>query len=418
MNPKLSIRVGVAIVAALALAAVARRAESQSAGLPGEWLAQYASARTLGLGNAFVATANDPFGVLWNPAGLSSMDQNEFRFETARLFEDTAIHGASFAVPGSRLPSMGVTVLALRSGDFQRTNDLNDDLGSFHEGETAYLFTVSRAFSKRLAIGATAKYVQQTIEEFSGGGFGADVGATFVAMPGVRVGAAVTNLGGPAIKLRDTEEPYPMMVRGGVAVDVFGGRGLVAMQMDQSDGLGTTFHGGAEYWIQSGLAMRLGFDEDRATGGFSYRFAPRYQIDYGVADHELGMTHRVGMSVRFGGFFASSQAEPSVFSPTGERAVTRIALNARTKSEPEEWSLDIVDKGDVVVRRFGGRGQPPSHLQWDGKDETGLPLADGVYRYRLTVKDREARVVTGPIRTVEISTGGPQGEIPVLPVQP
>ena len=182
MNPKLSIRVGVAIVAALALAAVARRAESQSAGLPGEWLAQYASARTLGLGNAFVATANDPFGVLWNPAGLSSMDQNEFRFETARLFEDTAIHGASFAVPGSRLPSMGVTVLALRSGDFQRTNDLNDDLGDFHEGETAYLFTVSRAFATRFAIGASAKYVQQTIEEFSGGGFGADLGATFVVV--------------------------------------------------------------------------------------------------------------------------------------------------------------------------------------------------------------------------------------------
>jgi len=419
MISKLRIHAGVAILLALGLATAAPRpAQGQSAGLPGEWLAQYASARTLGFGNAFVATANDPFGVLWNPAGLSGMDQNEFRFETARLFEDTAIHGASLAIPGSRLPSFGITMLSLRSGDFERTNELNDDLGSFHEGETAYLFTVSRAFTTRLAIGATAKYVQQTIEDFSGGGFGADVGATMVVMPGVKVGAAVSNLGGPAIKLRDTEEPYPVLVRGGVAVEVLGGRGLVAAQFDQSEGLGSSLHGGAEYWVQPGLALRVGYDDEHGTGGFTYRFAPRYQIDYGVAEHELGMVHRVGLSMRFGGFFASSQAEPAVFSPTGERAVTRIALNSRTKSEPEEWSLDIVNKADEVVRKFGGKGQPPSHLQWDGKDETGLPLPDGVYRYRLTVRDREARVVMGPVRTVEIATGGPQGEIPVLPVQP
>jgi flagellar hook assembly protein FlgD len=50
---------------------------------------------------------------------------------------------------------------------------------------------------------------------------------------------------------------------------------------------------------------------------------------------------------------------------------------------------------------------------WDGKDETGLPVADGVYTYRLTVKDEAGRVIQAGTRKVEISTGGPSVTVPV-----
>ena len=159
----------------------------------------------------------------------------------------------------------------------------------------------------------------------------------------------------------------------------------------------------------------MGYQDDRATGGFSYRFAPQYQLDYGVADHPLGLSHRVGLSYRFGGFFASSQAEPEVFSPTGEKATTQIQLNAHTKTDADNWTLDVVDKTERTVRRFSGPGLPPPHVQWDGKDETGLPVADGTYTYHLVVKDKAGRVLTSSTRKVEISTGGPQGEVPVVP---
>jgi hypothetical protein len=67
------------------------------------------------------------------------------------------------------------------------------------------------------------------------------------------------------------------------------------------------------------------------------------------------------------------------------------------------------------VRTFGGKGLPPAHLLWDGKDETGLPLPDGVYHYQLVVNDTEGRRVVGPVRKVEILTSGPQGSVPVVP---
>jgi hypothetical protein len=317
-------------------------------------------------------------------------------------------------VPGSRLPSLGITVLSLRSGDIQRTNDMNDDLGTFHDAETAYLLTASKAFTPRFALGMNFKVVQQTVEEFSAGGFGLDLGATYEATPTLRIGASVANLGGPGHKLESVEEKYPVLMRAGATKLLFEGRGLLALQVDQSEGLGTQFHAGGEYWIQPMLAVRAGYDGTAAAGGFGYRFSPQYEFDYGVSDHVLGLTHRVGLSYRFSGFFASSTAEPQVFSPTGEKAVTRFTLNARTKSEPREWTLDLRNKADEVVRRFGGKGQAPSHIEWDGKDETGLPLPDGLYRYRLVVVDAAGRTVGAPERMVEISTGGPQGQVPVL----
>lgn len=415
MNANVGVRpIATLLVAVLAGVPGSASAQTQNAGGPGEWLTQYQSARSLGLGGSFAAQGDDALGIVWNPATIVGLDRNELRFESARLFEDTSINGFGFAVPGSRFPSFGFSVLSLSSGNFERTDEMNNPLGTFREGETAYLFTVAKGVTPRFALGANLKLVQQTVESFNAGGFGVDVGSTFALFPNLRLGLSGMNLGGPSLTLRTAAENYPTQIRAGAALTTFGGRALIAAELDQQAGLGARLHAGAEYWVQPSLGLRVGFNDSYGSGGFSYRFAPQYQLDYAVADQALGLTHRVGLSWRFGGFFASSAADPAVFSPTGEHAVTRIALNAHTKADSREWTLEIVDKGDQVVRRFGGQGQPPPHVEWDGKDEAGLPLADGVYHYRLSVTDRAGRLLASHVRSLEISTGGPQGEVPVV----
>ena len=44
------------------------QAETADGGAAGQWLSHYTGARTLGLGGAFVASADEPLGVIWNPA--------------------------------------------------------------------------------------------------------------------------------------------------------------------------------------------------------------------------------------------------------------------------------------------------------------------------------------------------------------
>jgi hypothetical protein len=223
------------------------------------------------------------------------------------------------------------------------------------------------------------------------------------------------NVGGPSITLRDTEEKFPTEFRTGLATSLLGGRGTVSLELDQISGQGTRLRAGSEYWVQPSFGLRVGYDDKYPAGGMSYRMAHGFQFDYGLTDHELGINHRVGISYRFGGFFAKSKAVPEVFSPTGEQAVTKILLQTRLKADARDWSLAIVSKSDETVRQFAGKGIPPAHLVWDGKDATGLPLPDGYYNYRLVVHDDDGREVASAPQLVEIATGGPQGTIEILP---
>ncbi len=396
------------------LSSTVARTEEQDGGVPGDWLSHYASARSTGVGGAFVAVGDEPLGVVWNPAGFSQMFQNVVHVETVRLFEGTSVDCLSFAMPGRQLPGFGLSILSFRSGDFERTNELNEPLGTFGNGEMAFLLTAAKTFSPRLSVGASAKIIRQTIDVFSASGVGMDLGVLYNVTPTVRVGASLLNVGGPTMTLRSVEETYPMEIRGGVSADFLGGRGLVTAEIDHRSGPGVSVHAGSEFWVHPTLALRFGLYDVAPSGGFSFRVAPNMRLDYGMLNHELGVTHRIGFSYQFGGFFASSEATPPVFSPIGEQSVTKFDLSARAKADITEWRLEILDKSNDVVRRFSGKGTPPAHVMWDGKSEFGLPLPDGKYRYWLVVLDEEGREIAGHVRTVEILTTGPQGTVPVV----
>jgi len=265
-------RIGIAALAVLTLSAGPALAATEDGGAPGSWLSTYVTARTIGLGGAFVGVADEATAVVWNPAGLAQLVPNELRFETARLFDDTNINAVNFAVPGNKLPSFGLSVISLSSGNFDRTDELNNSLGSFSEGETAYLFSMAKGFSPRFAVGTNVKLIHQSVESSSGNGLGFDLGAIYEVRPGIKVGASVLNLGGPNLTLRDTKETYPVEFRGGFSAIVLGGRGLLSAEMDQASGPGTRFRAGSEYWVQPSIGLRVGYDDQDPAGGLSYRF--------------------------------------------------------------------------------------------------------------------------------------------------
>jgi hypothetical protein len=389
-------------------------ADDQSGGLPGDWLSQFESARSIGIGGAFTAAADEPLGVIWNPAGLSQMYQNTVHFETVRLFEGTSINGFSFAMPGRKFPSVGATLLNLGAGDFVRTNDLNEPLGTFKEGDFAFLLSAAKNLGSQFTLGMNLKIAHQSIAEFKATGVGLDLGAIYELTPAVRLGASLLNLGGPTLVLRSIDEKFPAEFRGGISVYLMDGRGLISAEINHRSGPGASFHAGSEFWIHRSMALRFGFDDSSPGGGFSYRISPEIRVDYGLSDHELDVTHRFGVSYSFGGFFASSEAHPPIFSPIGDQSVTRFSLKAKTKADIDIWRLEIVDKSDQVVRSFSGKGSPPVHVMWDGKSEMGLSLPDGLYRYWLIVEDEEGGEILGRTRIVEITTAGPQGIVPVI----
>lgn len=387
-------------------------ASSANEGLPGDWLSQYSSPYSIGMGGATVAVGNEPQSALWNPAGLSWLQRNTVQATTAALFDDTSVSGLSFVVPATKLPTFGLNILYLKSGEFERTNALNESMGTFSEGDLVMALTASHQFAKRWSVGANVKLVRQTLEEFSGGGIGFDLGLAGELVPGLKLGASALNLGGPSITLREKEETYAQEYRAGLAMTLLGGNGLLTADVVNRDGPGTQMRVGGQYRVGA-LSLRAGYHTENITAGFSYALENGLGLDYGMNDHELGMTHRFGLSYAFGGFYASTQANPEVFSPTGSYPVTKFLITAHLKQDVLDWELTIVDRSGEMVRSYAGKNQPPAHVIWDGKGVTGLPMPDGQYTYQLRVVERDGQVTHSRTRFVEINTGGPQGSIGV-----
>ena len=395
------------------LLAGAARAEDENGGWAGDWLTNYQSARAMGLGGGYVSLADDALGMMWNPAGMTQLHRNELFLETSRYFEGTSLNTLGFVLPGSRYPTLGLSVLALRSDEFQQTNDVNDPLGTFNEGETAYVMSASHNLHPRVSVGANLRVVHQSIAEYSATGYGLDLGVLAQATDIVRIGASVSNVGGPDLELRETRETYPRQYRGGVAVDLLQGRALATLEVEKIGDLRTNVRGGAEFALMDRITLRAGFDGEDPSGGFTVQLPRDLRLDYGTGDHDLGMIHRFSLSWRFGGFFASSLASTDVISPLGSRSTARIELAARTRHEIDSWRLDINDAAGELVRRFGGRGNPPAQVMWDGKGTTGLPLADGSYTYRLVVTDLGGLETTSQVNRITIDTRARAIRMPV-----
>lgn len=405
--------VGPLVLAALLISCTAASAADPDQGAVGDWLSRYASARSVGMGGAVVAAADAPTAALFNPAAVGRLRQFELEAGTVRLFEDTSVNTFSLVLPAGRRVGVGINLITLKSGEFERTSELNEPLGEFTEGDFAAVLSGALSLSTHWTAGASLRMLRQRVDDFSGSGAGIDLGIAGELSETLHVGASVLNLGGPKLTLRDTEESVPTELRGGMALRLLDGRGLVAAELSQRDGPGTESHAGAEFWLHDSMALRAGYYGGEIAGGFSYQSDAGWTFDYGLSDHLLGVTHRFGFRFRFGGFNARAEALPAVFSPTGSNPVTRIRMNARTRDEARQWALDIVDENGAAVRTFGGQGLPPAQVLWDGKGESGLPLPDGVYRYRLTVSDVVGRVIESRELQVEIFTGGPEGAVPV-----
>lgn len=404
------------LLCALTLAAAASAVAADGGeGLAGDWLNRYASARSAAIGGARVALPDEPLAALVNPAAAAWLERGAVQVNTTRLFEDASVSGFGIALPASGGPSLAFNVLALGSGGFERTGPLSDEvLGSFDEGNLALGLAVSQRLGDRIAAGAQVKLARQSLDEFNGSGVGFDVGVLGRLPGGVQVGASALNLGGPTLALRMRDETYLPELRGGVAVPVSGGQGLLAFDAVSRDGADLQLHAGGRFRLQA-LELSLGYDIDNFGAGFSYRLPTGLQLDYAMSDHDLGLVHRVGVTWRFGGFSAEARALPAVFSPTGSEPVTRFALKAHTRAAATGWRLEILDRSGLVVRSYAGAGQPPADVTWDGKDALGRPLPDGAYTYRLHVSENGGTSLQARPGTVEISSGGPRGGIEVTP---
>ena len=102
----------------------------------------------------------------------------------------------------------------------------------------------------------------------------------------------------------------------------------------------------------------------------------------------------------------SLRIDTSAFSPDGDEAKDFLEIEPVLVVEEnvESWTLEILDGIEQVRRKFVGAGAPKI-FEYDGFDEIGRPLPEGIYTARLTVLYRNGNqpAALSPNFTVDVT---------------
>ena len=260
----------------------------------------FVGARPLGMGETFVAVADDGNTIYWNPAGLPGLRRYEITTTYSNLFGLDLINSyLGYVFPLRDELSVGVDWYYL----------------GFDDGELGYSrnkFNFSFGFQpfRQLSIGTNVKYLvnDMSLDGTSYGnssGIGWDVGLLFSPWTSFRVGFVGYDITGTSVTYDNNmrEEILGQRLRGGVAWMPLEG---LTLAVDVDD----RWHVGGEYWVSGVLGIRGGLQRDRIivdktssppipSVGVSLRYKV-FKIDYGYEHHPLLFpTHRISLSFLF-----------------------------------------------------------------------------------------------------------------------
>lgn len=297
----------------LVLAAVAWAAESsaQTAALS---LSIPPTGRANGMGQAYVAIADDATATWWNPGGLAFLPKNEASLTYAKLVpglaDDVFIMFPAYTTPVKTWGTFGASIVYLSYGTSEATSSTGENLGTFTSYEMAPTLSYGTKVIEGLGLGASFKYVRVQLSPDLPGLPGAGQGSTVAFDLGalykvkgdlVNIGLCVQNLG-PSISFiaDDRKDPIYRNAKFGVAVNAYKGKEISAVLVGDINQLlvkgeitaadGTTsskyqkpiynFGGEVAYTTEVALALRGGYvhDADGSIKDPTYGFGIGYKM--------------------------------------------------------------------------------------------------------------------------------------------
>lgn len=323
------------LISAFLLAASSATAQT-TAKYAGEFLSIGAGARSLGMGGAHVALANDVTAVYWNPAGLAQLNYPEISLMHAEQFAGIVKYNfGALALPHGKDASFGVGLIRLAVDDIPFTRLPREDLDlgepyvdengvtrinrpfverEFSNAEYAFFLSYARAKSAYLSYGGSVKIVQKGFDDTSAWGIGFDIGAQLRLRNGLRLGANLQDatttilawntgrkeLIAPTLKIGATLPMSVGFLKGTLfpAVDAdirFEGREQAAQISGGPASM--DIHAGFEYLYKESLALRAGTDTGNFSAGAGLRL-PKLEVDYAFMSHsDLKNTHRISLKI-------------------------------------------------------------------------------------------------------------------------
>ena len=271
------------------------------------------------LGSAYSSRATDAYAPVWNPAGLGFLDYSRVSATHLSYLQGVNYEYFGLAVPIGEAeldpkkpvpprPGVGFAVQYLGSGDIAGYDVTGNPTGNFSATFGAYSLSFAEPVTDDWSLGATAKYINETIANTSGNAAALDVGTLYRATNDLTLAGVLANAGS-SVKFVNQSDPLPFNARFGATYRVGPRLSLSAEAVyreDQSVGM----RGGLEWVEQKVFVIRAGADSSHTDGlsatsavtfGAGVRLAGQ-EFSYAYVPYgDLGGTNYFSIDLRFGG---------------------------------------------------------------------------------------------------------------------
>jgi hypothetical protein len=286
-------------------------------------------ARSVALGGAYVAMADDIFSMYWNPAGVARMKRKSVGGSYKNYIADLNHNYVGLVLPLNETSGLGFHAIFMNTDPIEITTiEQPRGTGTFYDyTNLAIGASYGRWMTDRLTLGATVKFCGKAFTA-SANALAFDIGSLFdTGILGIRLGMSLSNFGssmrldGPDIdaivdtdtgndgnrttpsRLRTLEWPLPLIFRMGIRMDLLGGlnphfknernrlTAAIAINDPLDNNLRTNY--GVEYEWNRLFTLRAGYYGNYDTntlgmtlgGGLNFNLGGKlFIIDYAYQD--------------------------------------------------------------------------------------------------------------------------------------
>ncbi len=396
------------------------------------------SARALGMGGAFTAGPASSNSLFWNPSSLGSLKATELSLVGLPFPDAAADREGAFSLA---LNPQQLGIASKNVGNFS-VSSWFDGWGSDAEKNRMVLVGYGTVLGRSVAAGANLRHYRHRSSISQRYGWSFDLGIRFVRElkgPGekIAIGLTLEDLAGRIWRNGEPTARIPTVTRLG-ASHTFNQYTTLSADLVMHNDVNIVFverlrtHVGIERWLfKNGLGLRLGytavpsqFTQGEWSTGLSIQ-SPSGQLDYAYVrgDQLNGAMHWISTTLRWG--------EKNIAIPIPQAPVVKAPPPAPPKPAPivmpepfsyvlhiseeaispngdgvqdqtvfdfevpkgQAWELEIRDSNSQsesgkIFQRYTGTGLPSTKIVWEGEDDAGTQVKDGIYLVRWFTTDQ------------------------------